>query len=368
MKVNINLISNAILGKSFEEIKCYMESNDVEVKENDKLYMLNVHRNKEMDNNLTELERQCNGIIMEKSTNKIVALNRNKMFNIEQLDEDSKTSLSYEFCEDGTLIRLYNYDNNWRTATSRCIDGKRSYYWSSKQSYDDMFWELFPIELLNELDNKCTYLFILLHQDNKYIVKHKENKLVYISCISNETFKEDNNFPKQFDIPSIKSYEKLTYDQYQYFKVYGTDDKRGVIVHHYETNTDTWRMYKRDFENFKMIQMIRGNNRDIKMRILEIQNDKNMIEQFTKIYPEHNFTVAMVLHSLGKLSRSIYNLYVNSHILQKIQVKQDNVYYRILKQLHAQYKSTKTPITLKDVENKLNSYHPYILRRYLDWV
>lgn len=186
MKVNINLLIENTLDKTFDEIKHHMESNSIEIKENDQLFMLNVNREKETNEDLTNIERQCNGIIMEKDTNRIVAMNRSKMYNIEQLVKNNNDNVSYEFCEDGTLIRLYNYKHNWYTATSRCIDGKRS-FWSSKSSYDQMFWELFPKELLDKLDEKCTYLFILLHKDNKYIVKHKENKLIYISCISNIT-------------------------------------------------------------------------------------------------------------------------------------------------------------------------------------
>jgi hypothetical protein len=370
MKVNIDLISSAIEGKTFQEVKDYMESNKIEVKQNDKLFMLNVDRRKETEGieSLTELERQCNGIIIEKHTNTIVAMNKNKMYNIEQLDENNETNL-YEFCEDGTVVRLYYYNNNWHTATSRCIDAKRSFFWSSQQSYDDMFWELFPVELLESLNITFTYVFIILHKNNTFVVKHKENRLLFVTSISNRTFIENRVLNQNIDSP-IKQYEKLNYEQYRHYEETGCDDKRGLIMHTYNKETDTWKIYKKDFDDFKMKQAIRGNTRDIKMRILEIIkcNDKNMLEQFVEIYPEHKFTTQMVIHSITKLSKNIYYLYVNSHILQKVHVKQDNDYYRILKQLHAQYKTTKVPITLKDVENKLYSYHPYVLKGYLDWV
>lgn len=370
MKVNIDLINKAIEGKTFQEVKEYMESNEIEVKQNDNLYMLNVNRRKEIEgmDSLTEFERQCNGIIIEKDTNTVVAMNKNKMYNIDHLDQ-FETNL-YEFCEDGTVVRLYYHNNIWHTATSRCIDAKRSYFWSSQQSYDDMFWGLFPVELLETLDKTFTYVFIILHKDNTFVVKHKENNLLFLTSISNQTFIENRVFNQISDIPSIKQYEKINYEQYRQYEKNGCDDKRGLIVHKYDKDTDTWKMYKKDFDSFKMKQAIRGNTRDIKMRILEIirYNDKKMLEQFIEFYPEHKFTTLMVVHSIAKLSKNIYYLYVNSHILQKVQIHEDNDYYRVLKQLHAQYKTTKKPITLKDVENKLNSYHPYILKGYLNWV
>lgn len=369
MKVSIDLINSAVVGKTFQEVKDYMESNEIEVKQNDKLYMLNVNRRKEIEgmDSLTELERQCNGVILEKDTNRIVAMNKNKMYNIEQLDGNNETNL-YEFCEDGTVVRLYYYNNTWHTATSRCIDAKRSFFWSNQQSYGDMFWELFPVELLKTLDNTYTYVFIILHKNNTFVVKHKNNSLLFITSISNQTFVENRVFNQNIN-SSIKQYEKLSYEQYRHYEKNGCDNKRGLIVHLYDKGTDTWKICKKDFNSFKNKQAIRGNTRDIKMRILEIvkSNDKNMLEQFIEFYPEHKFTTLMVVHSIAKLSKNIYYLYVNSHILQKVHVDQYNEYYRILKQLHAQYKTTKTPITLTDVENKLKSYHPYVLKSYLGW-
>ena len=91
-----------------------------------------------------------------------------------------------------TIIRLYNYNNKWSTATTRCMDAKDS-FWSSNKTFDAMFWEIFDEKLIAELNTNFTYLFVLLHEENRIVVRHKLNTLVYVSKIDNTTLIEDYN-------------------------------------------------------------------------------------------------------------------------------------------------------------------------------
>ena len=83
---------------------------------------------------------------------------KNKEQLINLIDNENTT---VEYCEDGTIIRLYNYNDNWYTSTTKTINASVS-YWSSSKSFHELFSELFDEKYLEILDKNSTYFFILL--------------------------------------------------------------------------------------------------------------------------------------------------------------------------------------------------------------
>ena len=71
--------------------------------------------------------------------------------------------------------------------------------------------------------------------------------------------------------------------------------------------------------------------------------------------------------SILKLVKTVYKLYVDSHIKHVIEVKDDNMFYRTLRQLHAQYKKTNKPIGFIDVQEKIYSLDKSVIKRLLSW-
>jgi hypothetical protein len=193
--IDISAVQDFVRGKKFDEIKEECVQKGVTVRESSALkdvYLLVVDKDKENDDNLTLLQRQCNGIVLEKDSNKLVAACQNKLINIKTQDElleafqnkTEDTQVETEYCEDGTVIRLYNYNEIWYTSTTRCVTATDS-YWSSNKTFDAMFWELFGNDKVGMLDVNCTYIFVILHKENRIVVNHIANKLVYVSCINN---------------------------------------------------------------------------------------------------------------------------------------------------------------------------------------
>jgi hypothetical protein len=375
MKVSKIDIKNVILcigNKNFDDVKKSLNEKDVTVKnynneteENlNSLYLVVVNKEIEENPDLTDLQRQCNGLIFEKETNKVVAMCQNKMYNISDL-ASAQTAQRVEYCEDGTMIRLYNYKDNWYTATTRCLDAKKS-FWSSNKTFDDMFWEVFDRRFLENLDKNFTYIFTLLHKENRIVVNHKYNNLVYISRINNQTYEEDYKnifygFSKNIKRPVAIEEYNLNISKLERF------DKRGILFKTYDNEKNTWNVYKYDFEMYKKIKEIRGNVPDIKYRYLELMKEPNSLMMLEQNYPEYMFLFSVIKHSMGKLVHLVHKMYVNSHIKHTIKVEEDSKYYRTLKQLHAQYKTHKKPITFEDVEKKIVNLDKHVLKSYLDW-
>lgn len=331
-------------------------------------------RNENYQNGL--LNQQANGIIFERESKRVVAMCQNKLKTIKNVSDvteimDSNNMLRVEYCEDGTMIRLYNYNDNWYTSTTRCMDARKS-FWSSNRSFDELFWDVFDKSLLSTLDKKYTYVFVLLHRENRIVVRHKVNMLVYISRINNETCIEE--YTTQFNnIYGIRRPKRINTDDFMRLNVSNVDlmkslfhpFKRGIIIK--ILNQSNQKIYKIDYENYISTKDIRGNIPDIRMRYLELLNEPEKLELLEKIYNDHRFMFNIIKTEIFQLIKTIHKLYFDSHIKHTIEVKEENVYYRTLRQLHAQYKITNKPITFDEVKNKIYNMDKMIIKKLLNW-
>lgn len=375
-----HLIKNS---ESFDQVKEIAIESGIQVRESTEdelknLYLLVANRE---TSELSPLQLECNGLILEKETNKIVCMSQNKFIHINNDDsqinqiEDMKTRYNrfrMEYCEDGTVIRLYNYNDTWYTATTRCIDARKS-YWSSDKTFNDMFWEIFNTSnyTVDNLDKNHTYLFILIHKENRIVVNHKYNNLIYIGRINNETKQEDftnyfyNEDPrrcirrtKNIDVSSVINYP---------LDDYYLSDKRGVILKFFDASNNSWKLCQYDFNHYTQIKEVRGNVPLIRMRYLELLEQPDKLQILEANYPEYKMTFAMIKHCMNKLYKEVHNLYYQSHIKHNITVEETHKLYRTLKQLHGQYKKQGTIITLEEVTKKVNSLDKNVIKTLIGW-
>ncbi len=322
------------------------------VEETKALYMM-VH------NKNVEEQRKYSGYVFEKLTDKVVCVSPQATIEINDLPQDVSTQTTLEYCEDGTVVRLYNYNNEWYTATNRCINAKES-FWANTSSFHDLFFEVFDKQDLDDLDINFTYIFILLHKDNRIVVRHNTNTLVYLgkmfnSLDTNNKIHLENLFERN---PLIKLPESIEYSPDMTLEELFTPLKRGLII----KAKDTADVYRIDFEKYKEAKQVRGNTPNIKLRIIELAKESSyMLEVFRNTFSEHICEVDKVMSKLDNLVNSIYKLYVDSHIKHKVQVGESNLYYRTLKQLHAQYKTTGVPISVDAVKAKIFSLDKFVI-------
>jgi hypothetical protein len=375
--LDISEIKNLINNKSFNEIKIIMNENNIKIRELDSIYLLI------SDNNDNILSNSCNGIILEKETNNVVCVSQNKFYKIERnnlLDSDidlqinhiynlqkNSTKMRVEYCEDATRICLYNYKGIWYTSTTKCIDAKSS-YWNSKKSFDELFWQVFDNDFINTIDPEFTYTFLLLHKENRIVVKHQFNNLIYINRVNNNTLIEDytNYFYKEGPKRTIRRPKeidsKLNYPLDNYF----LPNKRGIIIKFLVNNS--WVSHQYDFNDYSNIKQLRGNTPDIKMRYLELLNEPESLILLEKYYPEHLMIYAMIKHQMKNLYESIHITYFNSHVRHSLTIEEDDLYFKTCKQLHYQYKTLNEPITLEKVKLLVNNLDKYILKNFLGWI
>ena len=147
------------------------------------LYLVTYTRGKS-DMNIP-IVRACNGLIIEKNTNKIICQSFYKTASDDETENyllPDYTKSKLEELNEGTLIRIFYYNNKWNYATKGCLVAKKS-YWNSKKSFYDMFVDCLKVSNLNiddKFDTKYCYSFIIRHPENKYIVNYEIPSLVHV--------------------------------------------------------------------------------------------------------------------------------------------------------------------------------------------
>lgn len=192
----------------FNKIKSFMVANNITCKEHGSLYLLMYSIKTDFKKSFT---RCCRGIILEKNTNRIVCYPFDKFFNYGERFADQIDSQSATYLEkmDGSIIKLYYYNDQWNVATNGCIDARNAKVYNLERTFFDLFQDCQDQIHLDRLDINNTYIFELCHPESKTIVKHQIPKLYHIGTRSNMTYRELDvdigvTKPRKFDFHDIE--------------------------------------------------------------------------------------------------------------------------------------------------------------------
>jgi hypothetical protein len=330
------------------------EHKHLHIKDCNNLFLLQIKKNKK---NIPHEYTKFNGLIFEKNTNKLicnmfpVVKEYPDIYNYENLNE-----LTVEESSDGTLIKLFYYDNKWNIATNRCIDAKTS-FWISNNSFYDLFMEAASNIKFESLNTTYCYAFILQHPKSRNIVKFEKANIIYIysyDLINNvEMYDENLSFldnPKKLQFTDwnqmIDSLSQL--DWYS----------EGYIV--YNRNREMTKLINPKFNELKLLK---GNNVNMFYRCIVIYKYGKM-DEFLVHFPEYAEQFNYLRSFIYNLSNNIYNLYVAKHIKkQQIAVVDININL-ILTHLYKDYEKSiensqyKITITKKYISEKIMKYSP----------
>jgi len=143
-----------------------------------------------------ELVRQCRGIIVDETNNwKVVSYPYNKFFNYGEghaAEIDWNTAKIYEKV-DGSLLTLYYYGGKWNVSSSGSPDacGNVSEAHIIK-TFKELFWEVWDslnYKLPVGFEQYC-FMFELMTNENRAVVKHDTNKLIFHGMRNVETYQE----------------------------------------------------------------------------------------------------------------------------------------------------------------------------------
>lgn len=198
-----------IKDKPFDQIKEELAAEPLNIKVNDKdnLYIC---KYSQIDSDFSyKVVRQCRGIILEKGTNEIVAYPFAKFFNMAEghADKVDFATASIQEKVDGSIIKVYYYNNKWNIATNGTIDARDAeatdLLSGKKYNFYDLFHDgieeqgiTFP-ELTKKLTPGYTYIFELVHPITRIVVKYEKPGIYLIGIRNNKTMQEIDTFNDQ---------------------------------------------------------------------------------------------------------------------------------------------------------------------------
>jgi len=334
--------------------------------------------------NDNELTKQCRGVVFNK--NNIVMktfpftteLNNTETDKISKALEDFKKWSFFE-AHEGTLIRLFNFNDKWFLSTHRKLNAFKS-KWASRESFGTNFKNALMVEEENNpifrknlpegnnildrfqstLDVKKQYMFLICNtNDNRIVCKSPEKEKVYhVGTFVNgfPVFTENVNIPCPpkldfFDVNDLLNFvETIDYEKYQGVIGFTSDNKQIKVVNKYYQNL------------FKA----RGNQPSIKFRYLQVRMERKTVDMLYDLYPESVKFFEEYENIIFEIARKIFKLYMNRFI-KKIYVIAPPDEFAIIRICHTWHMTNQTNnrISHNQVLKVLNEQHPTRLNRMI---
>jgi hypothetical protein len=317
------------------------------------LYMITYDKNS--DNFEHSFINQCRGIILEKNTNKIVCYTFNKGDNIETdknidkklFDKLDWNSTKVEESIDGTQIRLFYYDNQWKYATTRCIDANKA-RWFSNKSFYELFEEIDNIDY-DKLNIKYCYSFVLCHPENRIVVNYDCPKLVHVMTRNMDTLEE---LDVDIGIEKPKIYDNfMSIDDIITYAMNSEDMNEGFML-----RDNNYNRIKIKNNIYCKIKQLRGNTNNLFYQFLYLRCN-GLLETFLSFYPEFKNKFAFYEIDIHKLAGEIHKLYISKYVKHD-QIILPSHFKTMLYKLHGYYLSTREITTFGKIMQEILKLHP----------
>jgi hypothetical protein len=300
--------------------------------------------------NIMKIIRECNGIIMEKNTFKIICYTFNRCMEDSSLDSILDIDNLYvEPALEGTLVRLYYYDDKWNISTKKCIDASKS-KWLSEKNFYQLFLEcLNNYNIEEDLIKTNCYSFILAHPENNIVVKYNSPLLFHISTRDLLTFQEIDH-KINIQTPERTKIEKdylpnllgqllndtnLSYEGYILIDTKYNRQKLKTLL-------------------YKRVRTIWGNTNNRFMRFLELRKDIGMLNEYLTYYPSDKDNFMIYESKVSQLANDILQYYLLKHV-NKENIKVPFYFSKIIYKLHGDF-----------FKNKVKTDHNKVMLELID--
>ena len=260
-----------------------------------------------------EIVREARGLILEDKTWNVVCYPFKKFFNYGEAyaDEIDWKSAKVTSKEDGSLIKVYFYNGEWRVGTNSTIDAEDAVL---NSPYYRNFRELFDVAANNckfdfdRLDPNYTYLMELCSCYNTIVVPYNEPKLFHIGTRNNITCEEVEvdigiEKPKQYMLSSLDDCIAMaaTFDF----------TKEGFVV-----VDKNYHRVKVKSEDYVRVHRLANNGSITLERAIDLIRI-NELEEFLVYCPQYTDFINDVRHRFNKFYSDIY-FNVNMALIEKM--------------------------------------------------
>ena len=331
------------------------------------------------DNDSNNLIKKARGLIYHNDSLVIKSLGYT-----DEYTEDDKEIIEKEFSQiknykifeshEGTLLRVYYFNNKWFVSTHRKLDANKS-KWACKDSFGILFRRAINSnenlkekfegddiydQFLDSLNKDCKYLFLLTNNSENRIVCNANG---YSQLYGVGIYDNNNEFSldQGIDIERPKELFFNNVDEvFNYVEENGFDRIQGVIVFSED------KIFKILNKKYKEFFEIRGNEPSIKYRYLQCRMDSDKLNKLYFLYPKYGDSFDEYENLLYDAAKKINFYYIRRFIKKKyITVPKDE--YNIMKLCHEWHKENRVEnrISIRKVIEILNTQQSSSLNRII---
>ena len=281
---------------------------------------------------------------------------------------------------EGTLIRMFYFEDRWYISTHRKLNAFRS-KWAARESfgtcfkkaldqlYDDNedFRNSIPDGQENLLDrfqstlNKDKqYMFLVLHShENRIVCSTPENPVVYHvgSFVNGQLDIEDKcniPYPKQYNFETVN-------DIINHVKNVDIRILQGLIC--FGPNNTQYKIIHKDYDE---LFRARGNEPSIKFRYIQTRMNRRVVDMLYHLYPDLIQTFDEIENHIYHIAKNIYNSYVQRFIKKKF-VTVPTEEFNVIKECHKWHELDRVSnrIHIDKVIDTLNQQTPTSINRMI---
>ena len=334
--------------------------------------------------------RQCRGFIYSKNKEHLIVSNfgytQNYTFDINMNmtsflgdESDWASQWMFYYSMEGTLLRLFYYQDRWHLTTNKKLDAYRS-RWSSRLSFGELMEMAISKTLhipfssfVEKLEPEYLYLFLLRPNHNTRIVCHvnqKMDKVLFLGRSELGEFKFQSSNEISHILPELARPTLLPIENWNDFQTYMNSldvmEYQGILVTHKETSDQIKFIHPK----YAFLSEIRGNNSNLRYRYLELRQDSEKLKLLYYLYPRHTDIFDSLEETIVHLSRILYQFYVSRYMKNQF-ITLPREEYRIIKKCHEYYLQNKQmnrifSKKILEIMNEEPPLHLYkMIRRFL---
>lgn len=311
--------------------------------------------------------KECRGVVFNNNKVILKSFPYTPEYSVSQVDTtiNDLVNCSVFDAHEGTLIRLFYFNNKWFISTNKKLDAFKS-KWSSYLTFGQIFKNalynatntrissgMIKLEdLYKFLDKTKQFMFLVNSKENRIVCRPETFNLFHVGTYSNGVLdvNDDIGFvkPQKHD---FKDFSELC----TYVKSVDPFKLQGVIV--FTKNfTDNFKVLNEDYSNY---YTLRNNVPSIKFRYLQIRNNSEQKESLIKLYPENNLAFMTYESTIEEIAHKIHKSYIDRFINKKF-IKVSQTEYIVIKDCHQWHMNdrVRNKVTLFKVRNVLNNQTP----------
>lgn len=269
--------------------------------------------------------RHVRGIIVDTDTNTIVcrSFGHTPEITVTKSDQipDQSDLLTYYHALEGSVVRVFNWKDEWYVSTHHKIDANTS-RWNGK-SFRDMFDHARKFDL-DDLNKGACYMFLVSHPACRVIYPVSEPQVTLATVwrpFNNEWVRPGDEAFYNINVMQPKRVSQA--DMWDLFKnPTGSFDSTGIISVFWDPQGPPVTC-KFVGEKYSELKSLRGSDTTLRRRYLELRNT-DQLEEFIQLFnePEYEALFAEIEQDFDNLVKSLHFLYIRRYIKKDL----SNVY------------------------------------------